>query len=197
MRTQKHPSGRRFVLSGPIGGGKSTVGRLLRTRGAVVIEADVLGHAVLEPTGEAFHAVAERWPDVVDGNRIDRAALAAFVFSAPEELAELERLTHPHIARRIWEAVEAAGDAIVFVELPLTVDLLGPGWHRVVVLAPPDVRLRRSVAKGMAEDDVRHRMEAQPPKAAWEAAADSIITNDGDLADLHAAVDRWWRRHAG
>ncbi len=183
---------RRVIVAGPIGSGKSTVGGLLEERGAIVIDADRIGHAVLEPAGEAFQAVAERWPEALVGGRIDRRVLGEIVFTDPAELATLEGLTHPHIAARIHDLAAAARDAVVVVELPLTIDILGPGWHRLVVIAPDDVRLLRAVARGMVEEDVRSRMTAQPSLPQWTAIADSIIVNDGDLDALRPRVADWW-----
>lgn len=185
---------RRVVVSGPIGSGKSTVGRLLARRGAVVIEADRIGHAVLEPEGEAHAAVADRWPDVVEDGRVNRARLARIVFSDRTELEALEALTHPHIGRKILAEADAAGDVVVAVELPLTVDILGDGWHRLVILATDDLRLERAVRRGMSEADVRSRMAAQASAERWREIADSLIVNDGDHAELAAGVDAWWDR---
>jgi len=185
------------VLAGPIGSGKSAVGALLAVRGACVIEADRLGHAVLAPDGEASAAVAQRWPAAASHGEIDRRRLADLVFADPGELAALEAITHPHIARRIHHLVAAAGDSVVVVELPLSADLLGSGWHRLVVLAPEEVRVARAVGRGMDEADVRRRMAAQAPYDVWEASADSVVVNDGDSASLAAAVDGWWERFIG
>ena len=68
------------MLTGGIGAGKSSVGELLRARGALVIDADKVGHQVLEPGGEAFDRVAETWPSVVVNGVIDRRRLADIVF---------------------------------------------------------------------------------------------------------------------
>lgn len=169
---------------------------MFETKGAVVVEADRLGHEVIEPGGEAFEEVARRWPAAVRDRRIDRRLLAAIVFDDPAELVALESVTHPYIARRVEGAAAAAGDdAVVVVEMPLTANLMGPGWHRLVVLAPDEVRRARAVARGMDESDVRRRMAAQAPYDVWEASADSVIVNDGDLVELGRCVDRWWRAH--
>ena len=71
----------RVLLTGGIGAGKSAVAGLLEARGVPVIHADGIGHLVLEPEGEAFGPVAAWWPEVVVGGHIDRARLAAIVFS--------------------------------------------------------------------------------------------------------------------
>ncbi len=187
----------RVLVIGPLGSGKSTVARMLGDRGASVIEADRVGHQVLEPGAEAFEDVATRWPGVVDEGRIDRSGLAAVVFSDRDELRRLESITHPAIVARIEHQIAGVEDGVVAVELPLLQDLFGGGWHRLVVVAPDAVRLERAVARGMSEDDARRRMAAQPPLTEWEAAADSLIVNAAGLADLRTQVDDWWSTYVG
>ena len=189
--SSKHPA-TRILLSGPIGSGKSTVGRLLAARGALVVDADKVGHAMLEPSGPAHTGVAARWPQVVEDGRIDRSALAAIVFADGDELAALEALTHPHIRSHIIELADAAADQVFVVELPLTIDLMGPGWHRLVVIADEELRLLRAIARGMDERDVRHRMSAQATTQRWRAIADAVIVNDGDVEELERNVADWW-----
>ncbi|MDQ3782787.1 MAG: dephospho-CoA kinase [Actinomycetota bacterium] len=181
----------RVVVTGPIGSGKSAVAAQLRQRGATVIDADTVGHAVLGPGGEAFATVAARWPSVVVDGDIDRSRLAAIVFADRTQLEALQALTHPAIVARIEAAVGDAGE-VVAVEMPLLDPPLR--WHRLVVLAPTSMRFWRAVRRGMDPEDVTRRMRIQPQPAAWRAAADSVIDNDGDQARIGAAVDAWWRR---
>jgi dephospho-CoA kinase len=183
------------VIIGPLGAGKSAVAAALARRGAFVVDADSVGHAVLAPGGEAFDAVAARWPSVLvdeaGGPAIDRGRLAAIAFADPAELAALEELTHPHIVARIEEMVGEVPERVpVVVEMPLIDPPLE--WHRLVVVAPTALRYRRAVGRGMGPEDVTRRMQAQPDVDRWRAAADSVIDNDGTLENLEAAVDNWW-----
>ncbi len=182
----------RVLLGGGIGSGKSAVAALLREAGATVVDADAAGHRVLEPGGEAFDQVAARWPEAVRDGRIDRAALGGVVFADPAQLAELEAITHPAIAARIAGAVAAAGTDVVVVEVPVLARLVGEDWPRVVVDAPDEARVARSVARGMDEGDVRRRMAAQPSRAEWLEAADYVVDNSGNLEDLSTQVERLW-----
>ena len=95
----------RVLLTGGIGAGKSSVGELLRARGALVIDADEIGHQVLEPGGEAFDRVAETWPSVVVDGVIDRRKLADIVFGDPVELRRLEEFTHGAIREKISRTI--------------------------------------------------------------------------------------------
>ena len=182
----------RLIVSGGIGSGKTTVLRLFEGFGAVVVEADQIGHEVLEPNGVAHTAVARRWPSVVRDGRISRALLAAIVFSDSEQLALLESLTHPAIRDEIAVRVAAAGDRDVVLELPLRSQLAGQGWIRIVVDAPVKEREKRAVARGMAADDVTSRIQMQPDRDQWLLGADYVIDNSGTLAAFEAAVHTLW-----
>lgn len=184
----------RLVVMGGIGAGKSTVGAMFADLGAVVIDADRVGHEVLEPGGDAFDDVAARWPAAVSDGRIDRAALAAIVFSDPDQLAELEAITHPAIGRTIEQRVAKVQDEPVVVELPLMRRMLGEAWTWLLVDAPDEMRVSRAVERGMAREAVLRRIAAQPAREAWLDAADHVIVNDGDLEELRAQVLALWKR---
>ncbi len=180
-----------ILLGGGIGAGKGAAGHRFGMLGATVVEADRIGHALLEPGEAVADDVARRWPSVVVEGTIDRAGLARIVFADPEALAELERMTHPSIMRRIGELAQRPGDLVV--EIPV---LLAPAgsWTRVLVRAPASVRRERAVARGGIPDDIDRRMERQASPDAWMNWADEIIDNAGTLDELHRQVDALWRR---
>lgn len=181
----------RILLGGGIGAGKSIAGRRFASHGFTVVEADRLGHEVLEPGGAAFDDVATRWPTVLVDGRIERSLLAAIVFSDADLLAELEAITHPHIVSRIGEIGRGLNRLVV--EIPVLLDLEGD-WTKVYVAAPRSVRRDRAILRGSAPVDVEHRMDRQAAQGAWTAWADEIITNDGTIDDLDRAVDTLWDR---
>ncbi len=186
----KHPeTPLRILLGGGIGSGKSVVGRKFEERGAMVVDADRLGHAVLEPNGEAFGSVRERWPSVVVDNRIDRGALAKIVFADKEELSELEAITHPPIIIRISEIAASREDLVV--EIPLILDVPGD-WTKVFVDADEGLRIHRAVDRGSKETDVRRRLASQPTRDDWFAWQDHAIDNNGSIEDLVEQIDALW-----
>jgi dephospho-CoA kinase len=183
----------RALLGGGIGSGKSAAAAVFSELGAVLLSADRAGHAVLEPGSETAARVAERWPEVAVGGRIDRAALAEVVFADPAARAELEAITHPEIGQLLLQAVAAAGAPVVMVEMALPVDLLGPGWRWVVVDAPDELRVSRLLARGMTPEDIARRMAAQPRRGEWLSLADVVVDNGGDLAQLAAGCRLAWQ----
>lgn len=184
----------RVLLTGGIGAGKSAVGELLRARGARVIDADEVGHRVLEPGGEAFGSVAEAWPSVVVDGVIDRQRLADIVFADPTELERLQGFTHSAIRQRIASAIERSSEPVVVVEVPLLTDFMGKGWLRVVVDADSATRTERLRARGMDEDDVMRRINAQPSRTQWLGSGDVVLYNSGSQERLLAQVDELWNQ---
>ena len=182
-----------WVVTGGIGSGKSTIRRALEEMGAVTIDADRIGHLVLEPGGAAFNAVAERWPQAVRDGRIDRATLGGIVFADPEALRDLESLTHPAIGAEIGRRIANAGDEVVVIEVSVPKDLVGAGWLRTIVAdLPADERTRRLIDRGMDPDDVDRRMAAQPSRDGWRARGRWVISTDGSRDEVTERVRRLW-----
>jgi len=171
---------------------------MLGERGAVVFDADEFARQAIAPgTGGFRHVVETFGRRVLDpGGEIDRARLAAIVFADPEDRARLEAIVHPEVGRLLRESVEPyrKTDRVVVYAVPLLVENhLEPMFDVVVVVsAPEDVRVRRLVERGLAEEDVRARIAAQLPDAEREAAADVVLANDGRPDELERGVQELW-----
>ncbi|MFD8081812.1 dephospho-CoA kinase [Kitasatospora sp. NPDC059722] len=187
-------------LTGGIGAGKSEVSRLLAAHGAVIVDSDVLAREVVAPgTAGLAAVVAEFGPAVLrpDGS-LDRPALGAIVFAAPDRLQALNAIVHPLVRARSAELEAAAApDAVVVHDVPLLAENgLGPLYDLVVVVdAADDVRVARLVElRGMTEDEARARMAAQATREERLAIADVVIDNSGPLEELPARVAEVWAR---
>ena len=189
-------------LTGNIASGKSTVAQMLRERGAVVIDADVLAREAVAPGSDGLAAIRDRWGARVlapDGS-LDRAALRAIVFADDREREALNAIVHPEVERRRAAAVEAArarGDRIVVCDIPLLYEKGLEGQFDVVVLvdAPEALRFARVVAlRGVGNAEARAMLRAQMPAAPKRQRAAIVIDNAGSLEQLAAAVDGAWSR---
>ena len=176
-----------WLLSGGIGSGKTAVRELFEELGAQTVDSDSIGHGVIEPEGPAFGEVAAKWPEVAKRGTIDRSALGRIVFSDPPALQELERITHPHIFRRV-EEIAISSTGLLIVEVPLIKTDLGSGWRRIIVDASASVRLERLVDRGMDSVDAINRMRVQPSRSDWLAIADVVVPNEIDLDELRATL---------
>ena len=193
-------------LCGGIGAGKSTVAALFAEHGALVIDVDQIGRQVIGPGGRAFDDVVRLFGESilsVDESgvpAIDRAKLATIVFGDPGELERLESVSHPAINaeldKRLIAASEAGHDWVVLdmavlVESKLGQNLAsGHSYDTVVVVeASESVRVARLVqSRGMDPADAAARITSQTDDATRRAVADIVMTNNGDVVELTAAV---------
>lgn len=190
----------RIGLSGGLASGKSTVARLLQAKGAVVIDADRVGHAVLAPGGPGVPAVLERFGSAVlaPGGGIDRARLGGIVFSDRQALQDLEAITHPLIYAETMRRLLAPHDpgTVLVVDAPLLVETGGRSrlglQALVVVVAGVEDQVARALRRGTPPERVAAVMAAQAPLEAKMAAADYLVDNRGTLADLEESVDTLW-----
>lgn len=180
---------------------------MLAARGAVVIDIDALGRAVIAPGGRAEAAVCDEFgDDVVDEHgHIDRAALGAAVFGQPEALARLTAISHPAINAELAARLDTLpAHAIVVLDMAILVESNlgqladGRSYTKVVVVeAPTELRVERAVERGMNADDVRARIASQATDAQRRAVADVVVTNGADLEWLTERVAALWHRIIG
>jgi len=182
-------------LTGAIGAGKSTLARLLAARGAAVIDADRLGHAVVEHPEVAAALRRAFGGDIAraDGT-LDRQEIGRRAFASPEGRDLLNRLVRPPLEAALWEAVEAAvagGGNPVVVDAPLLVEwgIDGRFDILVAVTAAEEVRRSRALARGLdaVEFAARARGQLAPEKKAQRA--DIVIDNSGSDEALEAEAD--------
>jgi dephospho-CoA kinase len=184
-------------ITGPIASGKSTVARMLEARGAEVIDADQVYHELIVPHSPLWRAIVDQFGgDAIAANgEIDRAALGALVFSNPEKLAELERLTHPAIVDEVRRRVNNSTASVAVVEaVKLVQSGLASDADAVwLVTANPDVRIARLVARGgLPHATARARV------AAAESLPASFVPNitidaSGNMTETRHAVDQAWQ----
>lgn len=186
-------------LTGGIAAGKSVASSRLRELGAVVIDADALARAVVEPGTAGLAKVVEAFSRSVltpDGG-LDRAKLGALVFSNPDRLAVLNSIIHPLVRQRAAVlSADAAPSGVVVQDIPLLVETgQGSNFHLVLVVdAPDETRVQRMTQhRQMSPADAHARMAAQAGRQDRLAAADVVLDNSGSKDELRDAVDRLWK----
>ena len=189
-------------LTGGIAGGKSLVSQQLAERGAVVIDADKLGHEAYRQGSETFRAVVDAFgEDVVGGDgEIDRKALGAKVFAEPEARRRLEAIVWPAMRSMMEEhlaELRAKNTSVAVLEAALLIEadwlpLVDEVW--LVTASPETVRQRLAERNGMTAEQADSRVRAQLSSEERRAYADVVIENDGSLEDLQRAVDESWSK---
>jgi dephospho-CoA kinase len=189
-------------LTGGIGSGKSEVATLFAERGADVLDADVVAHAVSRRGEPGYEAIVATFGAafVRDDGELDRAALRQRAFDDATFRRDLEGLLHPLIAARFEAAIATLTAAYCILVVPLLLER--SGFRRrvarvLVVDCPEQEQIRRVQARsGLDADEVRRIMATQIPRAERLAQADDVIDNAGPrdaLLPQVARLDRHYR----
>ena len=189
-------------LTGGIGSGKSTVSRFLAELGAVVVDADKVGHEAFNPDTEAWcEVVAAFGEQVLAPNcEIDRKKLGDAVFGNSEALARLNRIMHPRMHEMVKAQLEEyrrQGVAVAVLEAPL---LIEAGWTSLsdavwVTVAPESTVVSRTRERaGLSEEEVLARIHSQLSSEERVKHADVVIDTDCSLDELRSRVGEQWKK---
>ncbi|WIY81629.1 dephospho-CoA kinase [Propionimicrobium sp. PCR01-08-3] len=185
-------------LTGGIASGKTTVGKLLAERGALIIDSDLLAREVVESGTPGLAAIVERFGASVlasDGT-LNRQALGALVFADERARADLNGIVHPAVRQRRAELIAAAVDGSIVVSvIPLLVETgMQDDFDKVIVVdLPVETQLERlQLRNGLDETDARSRIAAQATRQQRLSAADWVIENSGSYDHLRQQVDMVW-----
>jgi len=187
----------RLGLTGGIASGKSAVAAMLCEMGFAVLDADALGHKLIEPGQPAYEEVLKEFgPAITDSSgRINRSKLGAIVFADRAKLDRLNAIVHPRVAEVIFSQFEVwrrsgVRDA-VFVEAALLVE---SGIHTkldglVVTWCKPEQQVERLLARGLSEAEARRRIAAQLPVEDKLRLASERIDCSGSLEETRRQVE--------
>lgn len=181
----------RIGLTGGIASGKSTVARLLRERGAVVIDADMLAREAVKPGTDAWQAIRDQFgPDyfLSDGS-LDRARLGDRVFHDENARQTLNRIVHPAVRALIRERLEAVSErerqlgiqSLVVLDIPLLYEVglentVSEVW---VAYCPDEVQVKRLMARdGLSHEQAMARIQSQMPLKDKAQRAHRVIPTD-------------------
>ena len=185
-------------LTGQIGAGKSTVRKLLKAKGAAVIDADSVAHEVADNSLSCLTDIVEHFSCMVldEKGKLNRRALGRIVFSDRKKLALLNKIMFPYIVSAIKgqvTAYEQAGAQIIVID---GATLIESGCAKmcsvlVSVTADEETRLTRIIHRdGISKRDAVRRVSAQNPEEFYIKASDYVIKNNGTPGDLERAAKK-------
>jgi dephospho-CoA kinase len=186
----------RLGLTGGIASGKSAVAGMLREMGFNVLDADALGHTLIEAGTPGYGAIVREFGAGVTGadGRIDRKKLGAMVFRDRVKLERLNGILHPRVeeemVRQFAEWQKGGVRDAVFVEAALLVEA---GYQKnldglVVVWCRPEQQVERLLARGLSEVEAQRRIAAQMPAVEKLQHATEKIDCSGSLEETRRQV---------
>ena len=189
-------------LTGGIGSGKSTVSQFLAELGAVILDADKIGHELYQPDTATWRELVKTFGSgiLAENNTIDRKKLGAIVFSNAAELKQLNAIIHPRITKLLKQRIDdyrRKGTKLIVLDAPVLFEanaksLVEEVW--VVVSDEMNVITRAAARSGLKEEQIRARIRSQFSNEERINRAQVVIHNDGTKADLQKKVKELWEQ---
>ena len=175
-------------ITGGTGCGKTTLLDIIGEKGGLVLDCDAIYHRLLQEDSALLAAIESRFPGVVEQGQLQRKKLGSMVFSDPNALADLNKITHTAVKAEVVKQLAqrptlAAIDAIGLHEggLAELCDIT------VAITAPDEARVQRLMDReGISEEYARQRISAQRSGPEFEALCQYTLSNDGDVCAFRA-----------
>lgn len=186
-------------ITGGVGAGKSEILKYLKEKhGAIVIEADKVGHLLMEPGGACYYSIVEKFgSSILNGDQtINRGKLGKIVFADETLLAELNKIIHPrvksHIVSEIAKERAYHRTNYFVVEAALLIEdhydvICDEMWY---IHTEEDVRAKRlKASRGYDDEKIANICANQKSPEEFRSACHVVINNSGDLAETQRQID--------
>jgi len=185
-------------ITGGVGAGKSEVLSFLEEEyGALVIQADRVGHRLMEPGTEVYRAILEKFGREVlqEDGQVNRSTLGQIIFADAEKREALNAIVHPAVKgwiRREISREEKAGKLrLLFIEAALLIEdhyeeLCHEFWY---IYAAPKVRRERlKASRGYTDEKITAIFDSQQPEEVFRAHCQVVIDNSGSKEETRAQI---------
>lgn len=178
-------------ITGGSGSGKSYISALLREKGFAVIDADEVAHNCLGIRNCISEIAEEFGKSVLKNGAVNRKKLGEIVFSEPEKLEKLNKITHKYILAEIRREAEKAEGNTVFVDGAVLIESGMDCDFMIGVIADKKIRKERIISRdNITETEAVRRISAQQNDDFYRENCDLIIENSGGKPDISEIIKR-------
>lgn len=184
-------------LTGGIASGKSTVSNMLKEMGITVIDADVESRLAVQYGEPAYKQIIDNFGEeiLLPNGEIDRQKLGSIIFHDEQKRQLLNQIVHPEVRRRMNDKKDVAlknNEKIVILDIPLLFEskLSNMVDRTLLVYVERTVQLTRLMERNhLSEEEAEARIQSQMPLAEKIKLADTIINNNGQLAETKRQLE--------
>lgn len=190
-----------FAITGNFGCGKSTVAKILKTKGAKVFDADGCVHQCYRKKhSDIYKKIKQIFPQAINkSGKICRKKIAHVVFSDKRKLEELERVIHPKVIAQLkqWIKISKTKKGVFVAQVPLLFEKKLERFFDAVILinVKNDILIRRiKVMRNLSVKEINQRLARYQPISKKLRRADFVINNDSTLVELKKEINNLWKK---
>ena len=182
-------------ITGTIGSGKTTVCDYLRSLGFYVFDCDKCNKELLQKGNKGYLGVLKLFPEVFDGQELNKQKLADIIFNDKNKKTSLEALLHPLIIEELQN--ESTKVDPFFAEVPLLFEanLEYLFDHTLLIVCDEDVAIKRLQERNIDYSEAKRRINNQMDVSNKMKRASEIIYNNSTLSSLENEVDKWLNKY--
>ncbi len=180
-------------ITGIFGSGKTTIARLFAKHGFRVIDADEIGHKILNKKEIKNKLIKEFRKSILTNNKIDRKKLKNIVFYDHKKLIKLNKTMHPQIIKEIGSIVKKSKNKNIAIDAPLLIEAkaLNLVNKLIVVKINKKEQLKRiSKKKKYSKKGINNIIKSQLSQKEKLKYADYIIDNSWGLENTNESVKK-------
>ena len=182
-------------ITGSIGSGKTTIAKIFSKHWYSRIDADEIGHQILQNNPAAYKKIIENFGNgILDKNRdIDREKLGDIVFSDNKKLKKLNSITHPIIVNEIKNQIKEIRNKCkektkIIIDTPLLLETKAKSLVDKIIVVEIDKKNILKRNKKYKKEKIEKILKAQMPLDEKIKHADFVIDNSGSLAETKKQV---------
>lgn len=186
---------KKIAVIGAIASGKSTVCDYLLQKNAYVVNADKIGHELLNiQTSTGKQILDLLGPDVLTDGQFDRKKIAKIVFNDRVKLKALEKIIHPQILQEIekqYENIKKSKFSFFVADIPLLYEMKHEKFYDYILFIDADQPLceKRFENQGFLPGEYKLRMENQISIEEKKQLADFVLQNNSSMKILEENLD--------
>ena len=180
-------------ITGGIASGKTTAAKFFYKKGIPVIDADRIGHQILQQEEVKEKILSAFGKDVISENQINRQELGKIVFRNQDKLKKLNNIVHPILIKKILQSIKSLNENIIIIDAALLLD-----WNLdeictyvILITTKKSIQIKRLMTyKNLSNKDAISRISSQ--KKPTQKRDFIIIENNSTLSEFEEKLQKVW-----
>ncbi len=182
-----------ICITGGIGSGKSTLCRMIESKGYSVYYSDERAKFLMNSQPNLVQSVTDLFGEsAFESGTLNSTYIADCIYKKKDLKVKLESMVHPLVKDDFLHWCAEKGERIVFKESALSLETSDKYCQYIVsVIAEKNIRIERvrKRSPGLSESRIEAIISTQYPDHLREKYSHCLIENNGTIQGLEAKVD--------